>query len=53
MDPDLRGFSNGFAWGDFGVLVPFTNDHINYREKRSFGKVVKIDLTKLQTEGAR
>ena len=46
MDPDLRGFSNGFTWGNFGVLVPFTNDHINYREKRSFGKVVKIDLTK-------
>jgi hypothetical protein len=46
IDPDLRGFSNGFNWGNFGFLVPFTNGELNYREKKSFGKVVKVDLTK-------
>jgi hypothetical protein len=48
LDPDLRGFSNGFNWGNFGFLVPFTNGELNFREKRSFGKVVKVDLTRFE-----
>jgi hypothetical protein len=44
LDVDLRGFSAGFSWGDFGYLVPFTNDELNFREKKTFGKVVKLDL---------
>jgi hypothetical protein len=40
IDTDLRGFSAGFSWGEFGYLVPFTNDETNFREKQTFGKVL-------------
>jgi len=50
FDDDLRGFSGGFSSGRHGYLVPYENVHFttsserNYREQRTFGKVVRFDL---------
>jgi len=50
FDDGLRGFSGGFSSGRHGYLVPYENVHFtsssprNYREQRTFGKVVRFDL---------
>ena len=36
-DPELRGFSGGFASGDYSYLVPYSNGVF-------FGKLVRIDM---------
>lgn len=41
VDPDLRGFTGGFAAGHWGFLVPFKNKEA---EGAFSGKMVRFDL---------
>lgn len=41
VDPDLRGFTGGFAAGHWGFLVPFKNKEADGEYS---GKMVRFDL---------
>lgn len=41
VDPDLRGFTGGFAAGHWGFLVPFKNKEA---DGEYAGKMVRFDL---------
>ncbi|CAN0542834.1 unnamed protein product, partial [Ectocarpus sp. 8 AP-2014] len=41
VDPDLRGFTGGFAAGHWGFLVPFKNKEA---DGEFSGKMVRFDL---------
>lgn len=41
VDPDLRGFTGGFAAGHWGFLVPFKNKET---QGEFSGKMVRFDL---------
>jgi DNA-binding cell septation regulator SpoVG len=53
LDPRFAGFSGGFASGKYGYLVPFVNGRDNYRGKKEFGAVLRIDLDKFSALSVR
>ena len=45
-DKGLKGFVGGFAYGKYGLLVPYSNGMIekNWQARAEFGNVVRIDV---------
>ncbi|KAH9109137.1 hypothetical protein AeMF1_015756 [Aphanomyces euteiches] len=50
VDPSLKGFMRGFAYGEYAILVPHRNGQnnvtprrLNPSQKFHFGKIVRID----------
>lgn len=53
ISPRFVGFSGGFASGKHGYLVPFANGRDNYRGKKEFGAVLRIDLDEFSVASVR
>jgi len=54
LDPDLKGFVGGFAYGKYGFLVPHANDNTaaGCLGRAQHGKVVRVDLDAFSLAGA-
>jgi len=51
-DKSLKGFVGGFAYGKYGLLVPYSNGMIekNWQGRAEFGAVVRIDVNDFSLE---